>query len=95
MAPTSQEISKHIHLGPYMYLEIGTWNVPEITDHWIAGPVKALAQLAETIQIAVESAKPEAAINLRQAFASDAPYELRLVVQPDTFDPARADPTCW
>jgi hypothetical protein len=95
LAPSSRQISEHIHFGPYMYLEIGTWTLPEITDHWIAGPVEALALLSESIAAAVESAEPHAPMHFRQVFAPGAPYELTLTVQPASFDPARADPACW
>jgi len=94
-APSSQKVSEHIHFGPYMYLEVGTWTHPEITDHWIAGPVEALALLSEAMAAAVESAEPSAPIHLRQVFAPGAPYELTLTVEPSPYDPARADPGCW
>jgi hypothetical protein len=40
--PRNRKLSEHDHLGPYMYLEIGTWNRPEITEHWIAGTLDDL-----------------------------------------------------
>lgn len=44
--PARAGLSEHEHFGPYWYLELGTWNEPTITDHWIAGPQSSLAQLA-------------------------------------------------
>src|ERR1035437_4077384 len=39
-------LSEHEHFGPYMYLEIGTWDKAVITDHWIAGPLNELLRLS-------------------------------------------------
>jgi hypothetical protein len=87
-------ISEHEHYGPYMYLEIGTWTNPEITDHWIAGPLHKLCELAELIESKIEKAKIGDEIKLREAFSPTSPYELVLEVKDDSFDPALADPAC-
>ena len=47
-------ISEHEHYGPYMYLEIGTWATPEITDHWIAGPWNNLLELAAVVEARID-----------------------------------------
>lgn len=88
-------MSEHEHFGPYMYLELGTWQHSEITDHWIAGPLKEIAALADTMDIFLSSASVGVCIFLRAAFAPTAPYELVLEVRDGTFDPATADTECW
>lgn len=89
--PSNRQISEHIHLGPYWYLEIGTSHTPEITDHWIAGPIEALSALANEIEVRLATVELPTVINLRAAFAPESPYELTLEVQPEGFDPALAD----
>ena len=70
--------SEHVHLGPYMYLELGSWPTPQITDHWIAGPLSTLRELAHVARSKVGSAAVGAAFSLRDAFAPGSPYDLVL-----------------
>jgi hypothetical protein len=87
--------AEHDHLGPYMYLEIGLWPKPEITDHWIAGPLSALEQLAAQIRAKVDTANEDEVLPFRASYAPASPYELLLEVRPESFDPAKEDPQCW
>ena len=91
----NEVVSEHAHYGPYMYLEIGTWTNSEITDHWIAGPLNKLLELAEIIESRIEKANVGDEIKLRDAFAPSSPYEVVLEVKDDSFDPALADSACW
>lgn len=93
--PRNETLSEHQHFGPYMYLEIGTALRPEITDHWIAGPLQSLADLATLIDQAAERAQIGDSISLRQAFAPESTYDLVIEVRHEAFDPAREDPHCW
>jgi hypothetical protein len=88
-------ISEHEHYGPYMYLEIGTWTTPEITDHWIAGPLNSLVELAVVVESRIEQANVGDKIELREAFSPASPYEIVLEVKDESFDPAAADSACW
>lgn len=88
-------ISEHEHYGPYMYLEIGTWTAPEITDHWIAGPLNNLLKLAAIAETRIEQANVGDKIILRDAFSPASPYEIVLEVKDESFDPALADWACW
>ena len=88
-------ISEHDHLGPYSYLEIGTWHEPQISDHWIAGPRADMLRLAALVENRLASSVVGQTITLRSEFAPVSPYELRLEVKDDNFDPAAADPNCW
>jgi hypothetical protein len=38
-----------------MYLEVGTWTEPEITDHWIAGRPAVLVTLAASMRRGIET----------------------------------------
>ena len=89
-----RQISEHEHFGPYWYLEVGTWHTPEITDHWIAGPLESIAALANHVETELTVARPPATIRIRENFAPGSPYEFQFEVQPEGFDPAFADPQC-
>ena len=93
--PANAGISEHEHFGPYWYLELGTWNEPTITDHWIAGPLDCLAELAQEMENRILGAAVGDRISFRELFAPKAPYEFTLAVQPEDYDPARSDPGCW
>lgn len=88
----NREISEHENFGPYSYLEIGTWNEPEITEHWIAGPLESLMMLAETIDEAVIKHEIGQSFSLRQAFSPSSPYDLELEIRSENFDPVSEDP---
>ena len=95
LEPDHESLSEHQHFGPYMYLEIGSWNHPEITNNWIAGPLRDLFTLASLIEnVATRSAVGDR-VSLRHPFAPQSAYDLIVEVQDDAFDPARADPHCW
>lgn len=90
-----QQLSEHEHLGPYLYLEIGTWNERVIDGHWIAGTLEDLNVLSFLVTQEVSAAKPGDVLRLRNAYAPGSPYELRLEVCGDDFDPAAADEMGW
>jgi hypothetical protein len=92
--PRNAQLSEHMHFGPYAYLEVGTWSSPEITEHWIAGPIQALAALAAKIEDLVRKADAGVILNFRSQFSPSSTYELTLEVQAEGFDPALADPEC-
>jgi hypothetical protein len=87
--------SEHVHLGPYMYLELGSWPYPQITDHWIAGPLSTLRGLADVIRLKLASAAVGDVISFRDVFAPGSPYDLILELRSDGFDPAKEDSACW
>jgi hypothetical protein len=91
----NEQKSEHVHLGPYMYLELGSWPVPQITDHWIAGPLSTLRDLANVVRSSAATAALGAVFSLRDAFAPGSPYDLVLELRDDGFDPAKEDPGCW
>jgi hypothetical protein len=78
-----------------MYLEIGTWQRAELTDHWIAGPLADLFQLATLIEERVMSAVVGERLALQSDFSPSFEYELTLEVRHEPFDPAQADSACW
>ena len=93
--PRRQQLSEHEHLGPYMYLEIGTWGARAIDNHWIAGTLEDLSVLSALITERVSKAKEGDVLRLREAYSPASAYELQLEVWSDEFDPAAADKGCW
>lgn len=93
--PRRQQLSEHDHLGPYGYLEIGTWSARVIDAHWIAGPLEDLSVLSALITERVSMAVEGDVLKLREAYAPASPYELRLEICGNEFDPAMADKACW
>ena len=93
--PGNAPISGYEHWGPYMYLKIGTWNEPVITEDWIAGPLDNLRVLAHSIRESIFASIPGDVLRFRHAYAPTAPYELTLEVRENDFDPAAADEACW
>jgi hypothetical protein len=81
--------------GPYKYLEIGTWPTTEITDHWIAGPISEIHQLAQLMEARLDKALVGDCIFLRSEFAPSSPYEFILEIEGDNFDPSTADLDSW
>lgn len=85
-------LSEHTHYGPYSYLEVGTWNVPQIDGHWVAGPLDKLRELADSTEQAIARQNPGERISLRTLFAPQATYDLEIEMRADGFDPATEDP---
>lgn len=90
--PKNEATSAHRHFGPYMYLEIGTSHRPEITEHWIAGPLQSLAELATLVEEAATGAKVGDSVSLRHAFAPESDYDLAIELRRQGFDPSGEDP---
>jgi hypothetical protein len=84
-------LSEHVHLGPHLYLEIGTWDAPQITDHWIAGPLDELRSLARHIESSIDDLDIGDHLTVRDAFAPEAPYDLLLERRDAGFDPPCLD----
>ena len=93
--PKNEQLSEHVHLGPYMYLEIGSWSTPETTDHWIAGPLASLRYLADVMRTRIILARATDVLYFRDVYAPGSPYELTLELRDDDFDPAKEDEACW
>jgi len=93
--PRNRELSEHDHLGPYMYLTIGTWTKAEISDHWIAGPLEDLQRLSTFLRERLLSAQSGDTLHLRETFAPGSSCELELCIEANGFDPAAADTLCW
>jgi hypothetical protein len=90
--PKHDRKSEHDHYGPYMYLEIMTWDAPGINDHCIQGTLSDLKGLAELVDKKLGVSKPGTSFVIRDEYAKSAEASLVFNVKTDDFDPASADP---
>ena len=84
--------SEHEHYGPYGSLEVMTWSEAGFDGQSIRGTLTDLARLAVLIEKKLAAAAPDSVVLIREEFAPDSAYTLRLDVRDDWFDPASADP---
>jgi hypothetical protein len=84
---------EHDHYGPYMYLKI--MNVSDergFDSNSLFAPRRDFAELADLIDARLSSASSGDTFDMRQEFAPDSEYELRLIITDDDFDPGLYDP---
>ncbi|MGH8037937.1 MAG: hypothetical protein ACREPD_09360 [Stenotrophomonas sp.] len=84
-------VSCHRNLGPHEYLEIGTWSSAIIDDHWIAGRLADLLDLATYVEEWIIASKAGDCLSVRSFFSPESPYDIWLRVGPDDFDPSSLD----
>jgi hypothetical protein len=90
--PKNDQKSEHDHYGPYMYLEIMTWDSPNISDHCIQGTLSDLKKLSDLVGQKLKNALPNDSFIIQQEYAKDAQSSLVFEIKEDNFDPASADP---
>jgi hypothetical protein len=93
--PSNSLISEHEHYSPYGWLEIGTWQTRNVTDHWIAGSLSDLLFLADCINRRIKDAQPGAIINLKDEYCPNCDWGIVLEVKNDDFDSATEDKVIW
>jgi len=79
------------HYGPYGSLEVVTWSNAGFDGHGIRGSLTDLTRLAELVETKLISAEPGESISIREEYAPESPFSLRLDVRADGFDPASTD----
>jgi hypothetical protein len=79
------------HYGPYGSLDVMTYSEAGFDAHAIRGTLDDLTRLAELVAEKLATAEPGLPILIREDFAANSPYSLRLDVRADGFDPASAD----
>jgi hypothetical protein len=77
--------------GPYGSLEVMTYPDAGFDSHAIRGSLDDLTRLAELVGEKLATAEPGSALVIREEFAANSRYSLRLDVRADGFDPASAD----
>jgi hypothetical protein len=89
--PRNAQESEHEHYGPYMYLEVMTWNEPGIDAHSIHGTVPQLAKLADLLDEKISMIQTGGRARIREEYAPSSAYALVLERRDDAFDPATLD----
>jgi hypothetical protein len=84
--------SEYEQYGPYGSLEVMTWPAAGFDGQSIRGSLPDLARLAGLVETKLAAAQPDSVLLIREEFAPDSAYTLRLDVRDDWFDPASADP---
>lgn len=90
--PRNAEISEHEHYGPYSYLKFVTWTEPKIVPDGIYGRVEDFDRLAGIIMTAMACAKTGERVRIDEAYAMANEARLELLLEPDNFEVASADP---
>jgi len=90
--PRHAKISEHDHYGPYMYLEIATFEKPGIDEHSIHGTISDLERLGHLVATKLAGAIPGTSIQIEKDYTMDNGGCLLLEVKEDGFDPVTADP---
>lgn len=83
--------SAHEHYGPYMYLEIMTWEEAGIDGHSIHGNIEDLKRLAEIFAAKLKRTPIGDDFVIGSDYVSNVEYSLMAVVKEDDFDPAELD----
>lgn len=87
----SSQISEHVHLGPYSYLKIMTWDSPFITTDVIAGTIDDLKKLSGLIKEKLRNANTGDSFTIDKEFGDNNEAKITINVMTDNFDPATMD----
>jgi len=88
---SSSVISEHMHLGPYCYLKIMTWDEAFINLDVIAGTIEDLKKLSGLIKDKVENTKTGDSFSIDKEFADNNEAKITFKVMADNFDPVTMD----
>lgn len=91
----NDKLTEHIHLEPYMYLTITTYDKPQITNGAILGRLSDLQYLNILIREKLHNCKPGDTFSLDKEYGINNTAKLKLFVMPDNFDPASLDETIY
>ena len=89
--PENSQVSEHIHLGPYSYLKIMTWDRPLITTDFIAGTIDDLKKLSGLIKEKLKNTKTGDSFSIDKEFGDDNKAKITINVMADNFDPVTMD----
>ena len=90
--PNRRALSEHVHLGPYMNLELMTWHEAKITDHSIVGTVDDFVKLADLIERKLKQSKPGEAVVIDGEYSPYNEAVLEISIRDPGFDPSTCDP---
>lgn len=85
---SNKDISEHIHLGPYQYLKIITWNIPVINQNYIGGSLLDLIKLKTLIENKLSLTYAGEIFEVGEDYAIASEYSIKFFVMTDSFDPS-------
>ena len=89
--PRNNKASEHEHYGPYLSLEIMTWDKPGIDNHSIHGSIEDIRRLANILKEKIEDAEEGDRFSIEREFAPNCEYSISIEVKENNFDPASPD----
>jgi hypothetical protein len=87
----NQNISEHIHLGPYSYLKIMTWDKPLISVSFIAGRVVDLERIGSFIRKKIQNLNPGDKFSIDKEYSNENEAKITIEIMADDFDPVSMD----
>jgi hypothetical protein len=89
--PKNEKVGEHDHLGPYMYLKIGTWKEPVISSYGIFGSLQDIDRLASIIHSRLDKVQPNDRVDIDKEYSSNNEFAIKIIIREEGFDPASAD----
>ncbi len=87
----NSQISEHIHLGPYSYLKIMTWNKPFVNTEVIAGTIEDLRKLSRLVLERLALANPGDTFSIDKEYSDENEAKIIVKVMNDNFNPVTMD----
>lgn len=91
--PEKVEVGSHAHYGPYVYLQVITWEKPYIADHGIFGRLSDLEVLAVLIEKKLNETSSGNSFAIDREYSEENHLTLKFELREDGFDPSHADPS--
>ena len=85
---SNQGLSEHIHIGPYSYLKIMTWNEAIVTDNYIGGTIDDLMRLSKLIIGHLSSAFVGSVFKILSEYSEKSSVSLLFIIMADSFRPS-------
>jgi hypothetical protein len=87
-----EEKGEHLHLGPYSTLSVISWDGPLISRRGIAGRPEDFERLMRELEALQLDTTPRTCA-IAAEFAGSDGFRAELTIEPEGFDPAKADLT--
>lgn len=95
ISPKNVVVSEHIHLGPYQYLKIVTWDEPRICDQGLFGSLEDLSRFTHIFETKLGLAKANDVFVIGEEYSETNTADLLVHVMETGFDPSSMDNATW
>lgn len=90
-SPANYQLSEHIHLGPYAFLKIVTWDRPVINKDGFYGGLDDLKRLANIFVTKLDSTTENKSFTIDKDYSEKNEASLMVNVKEEGFDPSALD----